>query len=147
MRISEAVRVILERLDVAAFRAAWPRLRPGQAALRSHHEALTVMHAARALCEAIPVKLRRESYRWLIGNGITPPVTYERLLGAPPVYADTTLLSVNAGHPEVVEAIGGVMLGALHESEADGDPARVTRARMQEARHRERRALGLRALV
>lgn len=146
MTVSAAVRQILERLDVGMFREAWPKIRPGQPAPRSDVEALALMHAARVLCAAIPIRLRRYSHEWLAGRGIAAPIPLD-MLHEPPRFAEATGISVNASHPEVVAAISGVMLDALHESEAERDPVAVTRARMQGARHRERRALGLRQLI
>lgn len=139
------IRRIIETLDVQALRSVWRILRPGERPPKDDAEVLMVCHAARVMSRRTAPALRRESHRFMTDRGVEPPVPIE-FLGEPPRLVGTTGIAVNASHPEVVERIHGAMHDALLDSESLGDPAAVTRERMQAARHRERRGLGLRRL-
>jgi hypothetical protein len=111
-------------------------------------DALVTLHMARTAADSIPMKLRAYSHCWLLDHGYPSQLPdrlkpraerlYPKLVGA-------VGISVNSKHPVVVTAIHGAMRHAVLEAYADGhkDEPEKVRQRMNEARMRERRGLGL----
>jgi hypothetical protein len=116
----------------------WGKIFPG----KPLGDASIVLHMARTAAASVSLKARLYSHAWLAERRL-PSLLPDRLKPIPPQVSAGSLIGVRSPYPEVSAAIHGVMRDALLEAEADGLEAAVTRAHMQAARHRERRALGL----
>lgn len=138
---ASALRRILTDLDVVEVLRLWPECFPQFPRPTSKGEALATLHLARTQAESIPLALRRYSHQWLTERGL-PSHLPDAL--RPPIVARAVGIMVSARDPEVAAAIRGAMSAAVAGAYADGrtEPGFV-RARMEEARTRERRALGL----
>src|SRR5262249_47481856 len=60
----------LEQLDVAGIRKLWRHVSPNMPQPKNDAEALISLHSARTQSEAMPIKLRAWSHRWLLDNGL-----------------------------------------------------------------------------
>jgi hypothetical protein len=147
MQTNTDIRRCLIELDVDGIIQLWPQVRPGWPVPSTREDALIALHLARTVAASIPLRLRAYSHRWLIDNGYPSQLPddlkprAERLYPRP---SGGVGISVNSKYPVVKTAIHDAMRDAVLEAYADGvnDPL-VIRARMQEARQRERRGLGL----
>lgn len=103
---------------------------------------------ARTAAGSIALQLRAYSHRWLLDNGYPSQLSDDLKPRAERLYPKVegvVGISVNSKYPAVQRAIEGAMQNAVIETYADGhrDEPEVVRARMMEARERERRGLGL----
>ena len=140
--LADMLRRVLYDLDTTRFLALWPRVSKDPLPRRS--DAQGMLHAARVHARSLPLALRRLSHAWLRDRGIATRTPEE--IDAVTI-AEATGIAVSSAYPEVRVSLHCVMRDALMESEANGDPIPVTKRRMQAARFRERRALGLPTLL
>lgn len=111
-------------------------------------DALVALHLARTTARSIPIRLRAYSHRWLLDRNYPsqlPDRLKPRAERLYPQAIGAVGISVNSKYPVVQAAIQNAMSNAVLEAYADGhqDDPEVVKARMQEARSRERRGLGL----
>lgn len=139
----------LESLDIQAARGLWGIHFPHLSAPASDDDMLTMLHMARTQSEAIGFKLRAYSHRWLTERGYPSQLpdrlkpSAERLY---PKVAHAVGISYNFIAPDLKPAadmIRGAMESAVMEADADGKltDSPFVKARMYEARDKERRAL------
>jgi hypothetical protein len=139
----------LETLDVQAARGAWGAMFPHLSPPQSDDDMLTMLHMARTQSEQIAFKLRAYSHRWLTERGYPSQLpdhlkpSAERLY---PKVAHAVGISYNFRDETLKPAadmIRGAMEGAVMDADADGKltDSPFVKARMYEARDKERRAL------
>jgi hypothetical protein len=138
----------LADLDIDGVLALWRRVQPGLAAPSTRAEALVSLHMARTAAISVALKLRAYSHRWLIDHGYPSQLPDRLKPHAERLYPQTTGavgISVNSKYPAVKSAIHDAMQAAVLEAYADGhrDDPEMVRQRMNEARRREQRGLGL----
>lgn len=145
---ADLMRQSLEALDVVTLRKLWAHVSPHLPQPTSDEQALIMAHVARTASDSVREPQRLYSYAWLRDHGypnrlpdhLKPKAerTYPRAVGA-------VGISVNSKYPVVRDAIRGVMEDAVLETYADGhaDAPEIVKARMMEARERERKGLGL----
>jgi len=126
----------------------WNLIQPGHPVPQTRQEVLICLHMARTAARSIPLRLRAYSHRWLLDNGYPsqlPDRLKPRAERLYPTDVRSVGISVNSNYPVVKEAIQGAMQNAVLESYADGhqDDPETVRKRMQEARQKERKGLGL----
>jgi hypothetical protein len=147
--MSNAITRSLETLDVSAARGAWGTLFPHLSPPESDADMLTMLHMARTQSDAIGFKLRAYSHRWLTERGYPSQLpdhlkpSAERLY---PKVAHAVGISYNFRDEALKPAadmIRGAMEGAVMDADADGKltDSPFVKARMYEARDKERRAL------
>lgn len=139
----------LEALDIATARGLWEAIFPHLPAPASDSDTLVVLHLARTASERLPLKLRAYSHRWLTERNFPSQLPDRLKQSAERIYPCTAAavgISYTYRDPALKPAadlIRGAMEGAVYEADADGrlrDDAHV-KARMNEARDRERKAL------
>lgn len=111
-------------------------------------DVLACLHMARTASRSVPLTMRSYSHRWLLDHGLPSQLPDHLKSRAERLYPQTTHavgISVNSKYPVVQKAISGVMREAVLEAYADGhqDEPEKVKQRMQEARFRERKGLGL----
>lgn len=139
---------LLEACDVAGIMRLHAHVFPHLPQPAGEHEALVSIHYARTQMPTMALRLRAYSHRWLLDNGYPSGLPDELKPSAErmyPVAARVVGISVNSKYPVVERAIQGAMESAVFETYADGHEHQpeIVRARMMEARERERRGLGL----
>jgi hypothetical protein len=148
MDVAAEFRRCLEELDAPGVRKLWRHVSPHLPAPADDAEALSALHMARTVAEAMPLKLRAYSHRWLLDHGLPSQLpdrlkpSAERLY---PRVVDAVGISVNFSSPLLKPAEALVrkpMEDAVMDCFANGDrdPALVS-ARMAEAKAMEMRAL------
>jgi hypothetical protein len=147
--MANALTRCLETLDVSAARKVWGALSPHIPAPAKDADMLTMLHMARTQSDAIGFKLRAYSHRWLTERGYPSQLpdhlkpSAERLY---PKVAHAVGISYNFRDEALKPAadmIRGAMEGAVMDADADGrlTDSPFVKARMYEARDKERRAL------
>jgi hypothetical protein len=135
----------LEELDVAAATALWPVVFPGQPVPNS--DGITIfLHYARTESQAMPLRLRVYSHRWLTERGMPSGLPDELRQKADRLYpriVEAVGVGVKAFSEATVplaRAIERAMSDAVADCYANGDrdPA-IVKARMDEARARTMR--------
>lgn len=134
-------RLLLERGDPKALRAAWKTVAPHLPQPTSDEQAEITMHVARTAAESIPMHLRHYSHDWLTERNLPsqlPPEDQPRI-------AEAVGISVNFSSPYLKPAaieVRGAMEHAVLDRYAmgDKDPA-IVQVAMYEARERTMRAL------
>lgn len=147
MDISAEMRRCLVDLDVAAVRKLWKQASPHLPQPETDEQALIQLHAARTGSDAIPLRLRAYSYRWLQERGY-PTLLPDHLKPAAeriyPRIVEGVGIFVHSKYPVVKKAVTAAMSVAVEDCYANGDTEpELVKARMQEARQRELRGLGL----
>lgn len=89
-----AFRHCLETLDVEGVRRLWAHASPHLTQPKDDAEALASLHMARTQCDALPLKARAYSHRWLTEQGL------------PSQLPDTLKQSAERLYPRVVTAVG-----------------------------------------
>lgn len=118
---------ILRSMDAKALLKAWPKAFPHLPAPETEAEALKTLHMARINAAAMTEAEKEYSRQWLADHDI--------------VLAYAVGISVNSPTPDVKTAIHDAMRQAVVQA---GDAApEIVRAKMHEARNRERKGLGL----
>lgn len=133
------MRRLLEACDGKALLRAWKGLFPNSP---PPVDAVETLHVARTAAESLPMTARLYSHQWLTERG-KPSLLPDDMK---PIQA-VTAIGVKSACPEVRVAIHDVMRNALLDAEADGETDVVIRGRMQEARMKERRSLGLQPIA
>ena len=135
-------RLLLERGDPKALRAAWHRVAPHLPQPTSDAQAEIAMHHARTLAITIPLKLRQYSHAWLVERNLPSALPEE---DRPPVITEVVGISVSFRSSWMKPAAAEVrsaMEQAVLDRFALGDKHPiVVRAAMSEARERTMRAL------
>lgn len=151
MRHSAELRRCLETCDTAALRRLWTHIAPHLPQPTTDADALMAIHHARTQASSVAFKLRAYSHRWLLERGY------------PSALPDALKPKAERLYPRIVEAVGiackatsqlmqpvvKVIQGAMSDAVMDAYAERKTdpvfvKARMQAARERELKALGLR---
>lgn len=108
---------------------------------------LQTLHLARTATEGIPFRFRAYSHRWLTERALPSMLpdmlkpSAERLY---PRVVDAVGISVASKYPVVADNIRGAMEYVVNDCYANGDnDPLIVRPLMLEARHKEKRALGL----
>lgn len=144
--MNEFARCLID-LDVAAARRLWPVVNFA-VQCGPDHEVLATLHLARTESEIIPTKLRQFSHAWLIEHGypsklpdIMKPKSEQ--IG-PSRIVSAVGIAVHSELPGVGDAVRTAMERAVADAYAEGreDP-KFVKARMEEAKAKELRALGL----
>lgn len=144
----EHFRQALEQCDIALVRKIWANVFPGMPQPETDDVVLQRIHYARTLMP-IEFKLRAYSHAWLMERALPsglPDNLRSRAQRMHPVTVAAVGIAVQSKYPVVRDSISGAMRNAILEAEGDGkllDDAHVKK-RMQEAREREKIALGLR---
>lgn len=138
----------LEECDVSGIRRLSAHVMPHLPQPKSDAQALVSIHHARTQSVWIRLPLRAYSHRWLLERGLPSGLPDELKPSAERLYPQKTAavgISVNSKYPVVQRAIHGAMRDAVLETYADGhaEQPEIVKARMMEARARERRGLGL----
>lgn len=140
-------------MDVPALRRHWRLIFPDQAQPGNDAATMVQAHMARLMMENMPIASRLYSYSWLHERGYPtdlPPSLSKHRDYIPKTLVGSVGISVGRGFlgdgvtPENL-AVRGAMENAVLETYADGhanEPEKV-KARMMEARAREKRGLGL----
>jgi hypothetical protein len=134
-------RLLLERGDPKALRAAWKTVAPHLPQPASDEQAEIAMHHARTQAESIPMALRQYSHDWLVERNLPsalPPKDQPRI-------AETVGISVNFRSSFLKPAATEVRTAMEHAvldryAMGDKDPA-IVQAAMAEAREKTMRAL------
>ncbi len=142
------IRRCLIELDYEGIVLIWSHLKPGAPVPKNRAEAVLALHLGRTAANSVPMRLRAYSHRWLIDNGYPSQLPDRLRPRAERLYPKATGsvgISVNSKYPVVQTAIQDAMVNAVLEAYADGhqEEPEIVKARMQEARQRERRGLGL----
>lgn len=134
-------RLLLERGDPKALRAAWKRVAPHLPQPESDAQAEIAMHHARTQATSIPMKLRHYSHAWLVERNLPsalPPEDQPRI-------AEAVGISVNFRSGILAPAASEVskaMENAVEDCYANGDRDVATvRKQMDEAKERTLHAL------
>lgn len=134
-------RLLLERGDPKALRAAWKRVAPQLPQPASDAQAEIAMHYARTQAVSIPLKLRQYSHAWLTERNLPsalPPKDQ-------PVIAETVGISVNFKSEflkPAADEVRGAMEYAVEDCYANGDrDVGTVQRQMAEAKERTMRAL------
>lgn len=135
-------RLLLERGDPKALRAAWHRVAPHLPQPASDEQAEIAMHHARTLAITIPLPLRQYSHAWLVERNLPSALPED---DRPPTIAEAVGISVNFRssylRPAAAE-VRAAMEHAVLDRFAAGDKSQiVVRAAMTEARDKTMRAL------
>lgn len=138
-------------LDVAALRLVWRKVYPDQVQPKDDAEALAWAHIVRLQAETMPTAARLYSYSWLQEHGYPTdiPVSLSKHRDyVPKIVMGSVGISVGfpgTGMTPENSAVRSVMEYAVLETYADGhkDQPHIVKARMMEARAREKRGLGL----
>ncbi len=138
----------LEECDVPGIRRLSAHVMPHLPQPKSDAQALVSLHHARTQSAWIRIRLRAYSHRWLIERGLPSGLPDNLKPSAERLYPQKTAvvgISVNSKYPVVQRAIHGAMRDAVLETYADGhaEQPEIVKARMMEARARERRGLGI----
>jgi hypothetical protein len=139
----------LEKCDAAGVRRIWARVQPNLPQPQNDAHALVALHMARTASEAMALRLRAYSHRWLLDQGYPSQLPDHLKPRAERLYPRSEKavgISVNSKYPVVQRAIHGAMQAAALEAIADGhmnEPV-IVKARMMEARAREQKGLGRR---
>lgn len=147
--INAAFRRCLETLDTADASRLWAHAFPHLPAPDNDVAMLTMLHVARTQTKSIAFKLRAYSHRWLLERDLPSQLPDELKPSAERVYPRVALavgISYMFRDPLLKPAsdmIRGAMETAVLEAEGDGKllDSEHVKARMYEARDRERRAL------
>jgi hypothetical protein len=147
MDLAAEMRRCLVDLDVDGVRRVWVVAAPHLASHASDADTLTALHVARTTAESVPFRLRAYSHRWLVERGLPsqmPDALKPKAERLYPRVVEGVGISVNSKYPIIAQSIGGVMHAAVEDCYANGDTdPEIVRPRMMEARHKEKRALGL----
>lgn len=148
MNASAEIRRCLIELDVEGIMNVGSRLRSGVPPPKTRADALVTLHLGRTAANSIPMRLRAYSHRWLLDHNYPsqlPDRLKPRAERLYPKAIGAVGISVNSKYPVVQAAIQNAMITAVLEAYADGhqEEPEIVKARMQEARRRERRGLGL----
>ena len=135
-------RLLLERGDPKALRAAWHHVAPHLPQPANDEQAEIAMHHARTLAATIPLPLRQYSHAWLVERNL-PSALPEK--DRPPVIAEAVGISVNFRssymRPAATEVRTAMERAVLDRyGMGDKDPA-IVQAAMAEARGKTMRAL------
>lgn len=135
-------RLLLERGDPKALRAAWKRVAPHLPQPESDAQAEIAMHMARTAAESIPESKRVYSHHWLSERSLPSQLPQAMI---PPQIAEAVGISVNFRSvylKPAADEVRGAMEGAVEDCFANGDrdPA-VVQAQMAAAKDRTMRAL------
>jgi hypothetical protein len=146
--LHDALRRCLSDLDIDGAIAVWAKVSPGQPPPATRQEVLIALHMARTAARSINMAKRVYSHCWLLDHGYPsqlPDILKPRAEWMYPRAVGGVGISVNSKYPQVQSAIHGVMREAVLEAYADGyqDDPETVKQRMQEARLRERKGLGL----
>lgn len=146
MNLAAEGRRCLETLDVDGMRRLAAHLQP-HIAQGKDEDVLAAMHMARTQCEALHVRLRAYSHRWLEERGLPsqlPDQLKPQVDRLYPRVVSAVGISINLGgtFKPAGELIQQAMSDEVEDCYADGrkDPAYV-KPRMDEAGQRERRKL------
>ncbi len=147
MTAAEALRRIILDCDVEGYAALAKRFPKAIEAAPSREMTFVLLHTARTESAFVPLGLRQYSHRWLRERGcrsLLPPELRPKAEAFRPLVNDAVGISCLSSHYEVAHGIVGAMSGAVADCYANGDKApEVVKARMLEARARERRGLML----
>lgn len=146
--VASELRRCLEDSDVATMRRLWVDLAPHLPQAPTEAAATIVLHIARTQAESVSTAKRAYSHCWLLDRGLQSGLPDHLKPSAERMYPRTVGvvgISVNSKYPVVQQAIQGAMEHAVLEAYADGhaENPKIVRARMMEAREREKRGLGL----
>lgn len=146
---SAAFRRCLIDLDIDGVGKLWQHVYPNLPQPGNRGEVLSLLHLARTAANSVPGNLRFYSHRWATDRNLPSQLPDHLRPKAERMYpqaAEAVGISANSKYPVVQEAIHDAMQYAVLETYADGhqSEAHIVRARMMEARDRERRGLGLR---
>ena len=145
---AEATRCLLE-LDVAGMRRVQDAMNPEYPSPGTDADVLAGLHSARTQLPTIPLDKRLYSHAWLTERGMPSQLPDDLKPKAARLYPHVVSavgIMVAFGSEEmkpVALAVRGAMEDAVNEAYADGRGNDIphVRARMQEARSRELRAL------
>jgi hypothetical protein len=143
------LRRCMEALDVPGMRALWAKQSPHLDQPKSDEDALVALHMARTGSEFLAFKHRAYSHAWLSERGLPsqlPDRLKPRAERLYPRAVSAVGISFRVRDPLLKPAydmIRGAMEGAVLEADADGriEDSPFVKARMNEAKDKERRAL------
>jgi hypothetical protein len=147
--MNDAFRRSLETLDTAEGFRLWAHAFPHLPPPENDDGMLTVMHIARTQSESLPFRLRAYSHKWLCERDLPSQLPDHLKQPAERIYprvASAVGISYNFMNPDFAPAadpIRKAMEGAVMDADADGrlTDSPFVKARMYEARDKERRAL------
>jgi hypothetical protein len=147
--MTDAFRRSLETLDTAEGFRLWAHAFPHLPPPENDDGMLTMMHLARTQSESLPFKLRAYSHQWLCERDLPSQLPDHLKPSAERIYprvAHAVGISYNFRDEALKPAadmIRGAMEGAVMDADADGKltDSPFVKARMYEARDKERRAL------
>lgn len=142
------MRRCLEECDAVTARKLWAEAAPHLPQPASDEAALATLHHARTQVDFLSDRQRFYSHRWLLDHELPSGLPDHLKPSAERMYPKTVGvvgISVNSQYPAVKRAIQGAMEAAVLEAYADGhgEHPDIVRARMMEARAREKRGLVL----
>jgi hypothetical protein len=138
----------MEELDVEQARRLWNHVNPHLPPLGDDSQALMVLHRARTQSEAMSLRLRAYSHRWLEDRALPsglPDHLRPKAERMYPKVTSTVGISVNSKYDVVIKEVRGAMEYSVLEAEADGklEDTPFVRGRMMEARNNAKKKLGL----
>ena len=146
--LSPAFRHCLETLDVEGVRRLWAHSAPHLPQPKSDADALTTLHMARTQCEALPLKARAYSHRWLIEQGLPSQLPDHLKQSAERIYprvATAVGLAINLGNAALkpaADAIRSAMNDEIEDCYASKREAPdYVKPRMDAVGEKERRKL------